>query len=232
MGPGPASGQGVIGGGRSHESVRGDVGEPIDARRRGVRGLCDHCGRKAGGLGKAGNQPVFEGFRAQVKRGKLCGQDPIERDSGFLRRDIARHVGWVFHVEHEVEFVMGLVVRTEADLGHGEQWAHGEGEGHFLEAFQGQCARGGLAEFDVAAGEVVVVPGHVAAEEHGVVVGPPQKCARKKFYLPIICHAAEPVLCGTCSTLGLGGRMDTVPRPNTECEACRNRSRSGGWGGV
>lgn len=109
-------------------------------------------------------------------------------------------MGGVFHVEHQVEFVMGLVARTKADLGHGEQWARIEREGHFFAAFPGQCARGGLAKLDVAAGEVVVALWDVAAEEHGAVGGPPQKCACEEFDLPIICHAAGPVLCGTCST--------------------------------
>ncbi len=125
----------------------------------------------------------------------------MEVDFRLLRTHGERMCGGVFHVEHYVDFVMGLAARTEADLGHGEQWANGEREAHFLEAFAGQCARGGLIEFDVPAREVEVALLDVAAEEHGVIGWPAQKCASEELDLPIICHAAELVLCGTRSTM-------------------------------
>lgn len=169
-------------------------------------------GRKRERLGKTGKEPGFESFRAEVERGDVLGENPVECDACFLCAHFESVGRGVFHVEHQVDFVMGRFVRTEADLSHGEEWAGVEGEACFLEELPYECARGRLIELDVAARQIVIALGDVATEEHGAVRGATQKCARKELDLPIICHDAEPIPSWNVFhvTIGMGqGRQKT-----------------------
>lgn len=168
--------------------------EPIHGWWGGVCGMRGREGRKGERLGKAGKKPGFEDIGAEVKGGDLGREEPVESDLGLEGGDVEEGGGGgVFHVEHQVDLMVWLAVRTEADLGDGKEGAGVECEAGFLEELPGECARSGLVEFNVAAGQVVIALGDVATEEHGAVGGSTEKCARKELGLPIICHDAEPV---------------------------------------
>lgn len=71
----------------------------------------------------------------------------------------------MFHVEHEVEFVVGLAAVFEMVFGDEEEGADGDGEVGLLDEFAGEGLAGGFAELDVAAWEVVIAALDGFAEE-------------------------------------------------------------------
>ena len=72
----------------------------------------------------------------------------------------------MFHVEHEVHFVVRLaLVADERVLGDQHQRADAGDDAGFFQELTGQGGGGGLAEFHVSAGEEVVAVLDVSAQQ-------------------------------------------------------------------
>ncbi len=137
------------------------VAEPVDpgANRQSFRG----------------DQPGPEDIGTQVHLDQTGEIDPLERDLRLQTGDLGFDREWVgdgwFHVEHDVDLVSWPAALLESCLADEHALKDLDGHAALFHELASNSSSGGLAELDVAAGEVVVPLGDVSAGEDRVATG-------------------------------------------------------------
>ncbi len=130
-----------------------------------------------GALGRLGgaptHQPGFDLAGADIDLGELGQFDPNEADFVFESRHCFGgrfRRAQLFHMEHDIDFVMDLLAVIKALLGGQQQRACLGIKSGFLFEFTTECVAGLFGELNMPAGEVAVVVFVVSAHQYPAAV--------------------------------------------------------------